>query len=52
MANDVASRREARRRRILENSEHRLQKIAGRGDIISKGNGEVCQVCVAFTVLL
>jgi hypothetical protein len=39
MANDVlASRREARRRRILENSENRLQKITGRSDSISNGN--------------
>jgi hypothetical protein len=39
MANDVLEcRREARRRRILENSENRLQKITGRGDNISKGN--------------
>lgn len=27
--NDVEARREARRRRILENSENRLQKISG-----------------------
>lgn len=39
MANDVlAYRRETRRRRILENSESRLQKITGKGDNISKGN--------------
>jgi len=42
MANDAVSRREARRRRILENSEHRLQKITGRSDTITKGNGEMC----------
>lgn len=37
MANDVlACRRETRRRRILENSENRLQKITGRSDNISK----------------
>jgi hypothetical protein len=39
MANDVlAFRRETRRRRILENTENRLQKITGRNDNISKGN--------------
>jgi hypothetical protein len=39
MASDVlACRRETRRRRILENSENRLQKIIGRSDNISNGN--------------
>jgi hypothetical protein len=39
MASDVvANRRETRRRRILENSENRLQKITGRSDNISRGN--------------
>ena len=51
MANDGASRREARRRRILENSEHRLQKITGRSDVISNGNGELCYVYVVFSML-
>jgi hypothetical protein len=41
MAYDVSSRREARRRRILENSENRLQKITGRNVNISKGNMSV-----------
>jgi len=50
MANDAASRREARRRRILENSEHRLQKITGRSDIITKGNGEVCWVYAVLSM--
>ncbi|PSN54929.1 hypothetical protein C0J52_01676 [Blattella germanica] len=48
MANDaLASRREARRRRILENSENRLQKITGRNDITANAtfsNEDPCPI--------
>lgn len=38
---DIAARREARRRRILENSESRLQKISGQtsqSNVTNKSN--------------
>ncbi|XP_057340384.1 uncharacterized protein LOC130677583 [Microplitis mediator] len=41
---DIAAKREARRRRILENSESRLQKISGRDESETKVNGSAAEI--------
>lgn len=45
---DAAARREARRRRILDNSENRLQRITGSKNSVQEGKPDIFKLISSF----